>query len=282
MIASIFRPNYSGKSAYLSQVALIVILAQIGSCVPAKSASLIMLDKILSQVTNFESVSYGQSSFFMDASEVARMLMENPGRSLNLIDEFGKGTLEADGMALFAATVRHMLRMTIDSSAFTICATHFAEVLSEPFLPLSNPQLLLFSMEVMTGTEGHRTLAEMSSKAVGNRGESSHVGGNPLEEPYASGKDSSERQGNDDLLRNCVRTYRLLPGSVCQESRALQCALEAGVPKVILQHAAHVRAAVSGSSFIESAIEATCNNERIQGLHDVVRNFLDADFGTEL
>lgn len=272
------RPNYSGKSAYLSQVALIVILAQIGSCVPAKRASLTILETILSQVSNYESVSQGQSSFFMDASEVARMLQNALGRSLNLIDEFGKGTLEADGMALFAATIRYMLRTSVCNATFTVCATHFTEVLSEPILPLSNPRLLLFSMEVMTSIEGHRKLVGGFLNAADNEAGRSHAKGDPIEGPSLTRGDRNERHRIDDFLGNCVRTYRLLSGSVCQESRALQCALEAGVPKFILQHAAHVSAAISGSGVVENAVETASNNERIQILHDVVIDFLNTEF----
>lgn len=231
-------------------------------------------------MSNFESVSYGQSSFFMDASEVARMLRNSPGKSLNLIDEFGKGTLEADGMALFAATIRYMLRASTDCVTFTICATHFAEVLSEPILPLSNPRLLLFSMEVMTCTESYRTLGERFPNAADNEAECSRARADPVERPLVNRRGGNERRGIDDPLSSCVRTYRLLPGSVCQESRALQCALEGGVPKVILQHAAHVSAAIFGCSVIENAVEAASNNERIQVLHDIVLDFLSTDFET--
>ncbi|KAJ5491216.1 hypothetical protein N7539_002783 [Penicillium diatomitis] len=143
-------PNYSGKSVYMKQVALIVFLAQIGSFVPAEKAELGITDKILTRVNRQESVSNVQSTFMGDLQEISLCLKQATGQSLVLIDEFGKGTNEADGIGLVCGVLEHLLEL--ESRPKVIAATHFHEIFENDFLSL-RPGLQLGHMEVKVSEE---------------------------------------------------------------------------------------------------------------------------------
>jgi DNA mismatch repair protein MSH5 len=105
-------PNFSGKSVYLKQVGIIVFLAHIGSFVPAKFAQVGIFDKIFTRISSRETVSVGQSSFFLDCRQMANMINNSTEKSLLLVDEFGKGTNSIDGTAILASTLNDFLRKT--------------------------------------------------------------------------------------------------------------------------------------------------------------------------
>ncbi|KAJ5664349.1 hypothetical protein N7507_005080 [Penicillium longicatenatum] len=138
-------PNYSGKSVYMKQVALIVYLAQIGSFVPADSAELGITDKILTKINTQESVSKIQSTFMSDLQQISLCLKQATSRSLVLIDEFGKGTNESDGIGLACGVFEHLLG--IDDPPKVLAATHYHEIFENDFLAL-RPNLQLGHMEV--------------------------------------------------------------------------------------------------------------------------------------
>lgn len=117
-------PNYSGKSVYLKQVALIVFMAHVGCFVPAKSASIGLTDKILSRVTTRETVSRIQSAFMIDLQQMALALNLATRRSLLIIDEFGKGTDSSDGAGLACAVLEHLLSLG-NRRPKVVAATHF-------------------------------------------------------------------------------------------------------------------------------------------------------------
>lgn len=117
-------PNYSGKSVYLKQVALIIFMAHVGSFVPAKSAKIGLTDKILSRVTTRQTVSRAQSAFMIDLQQVSLALNSATRRSLLIIDEFGKGTDASDGAGLACAVMEHLLSLGIERPK-VIGATHF-------------------------------------------------------------------------------------------------------------------------------------------------------------
>jgi DNA mismatch repair protein MSH5 len=117
-------PNYSGKSVYLKQVALIVFMAHIGSFVPAENATIGLTDKILSRVTTRETVSRAQSAFMIDLQQISLALSLATRRSLLIIDEFGKGTESSDGAGLACAVMEHLLSMKTERPK-VIGATHF-------------------------------------------------------------------------------------------------------------------------------------------------------------
>ena len=120
-------PNMAGKSTYLRQVALIVILAQIGSFVPAQSARVGLIDKIFSRIGASDDLARGQSTFMVEMSETAQILANATSRSLVLLDEVGRGTSTYDGIAI-AWSVAEYLLSTPDRRAKTLFATHYSEL----------------------------------------------------------------------------------------------------------------------------------------------------------
>lgn len=144
-------PNYSGKSVYLKQTALIVYLAHIGSYVPADSAVVGLTDKILTRITTRESVSRNQSAFMIDLQQVALCTTLATHRSLVVIDEFGKGTNSTDGASLACGVFEYFLGL--DSHRPKVLgATHFHEIFENGFLP-PRPELAFGHMEVHVNKE---------------------------------------------------------------------------------------------------------------------------------
>ncbi|KAH1888505.1 hypothetical protein KXW42_000019 [Aspergillus fumigatus] len=138
-------PNYSGKSVYVKQVALNVYLAQVGSFVPAEKAEIGVADKILVKMNSQESVSKIQSTFMNDLQQISFDLKQVTGRSLLLIDEFGKGTNESDGIGLACGILEHLL--SLEDAPKVITATHFHEIFQNGFLQPRH-RLQLGHMEV--------------------------------------------------------------------------------------------------------------------------------------
>lgn len=122
-------PNASGKSIYLKQVALIIYMAQIGSFVPAKSATICLCDKILTRIQTRESVSKTSSSFMIDLNQISIILRNYTERSLVIIDEFGKGTESSNGIGLFCAVLENLVQS--DHCPLIFCATHFHEIFAQ-------------------------------------------------------------------------------------------------------------------------------------------------------
>ncbi|KAF1995853.1 hypothetical protein P154DRAFT_609734 [Amniculicola lignicola CBS 123094] len=144
-------PNYSGKSVYLKQVALIVFMAHVGSFVPAETARIGLTDKILSRVTTRETVSRVQSAFMIDLQQVAIALNLATPRSLLIIDEFGKGTESSDGAGLACAVYEHLLSLG-QNSPKVVAATHFHEIFESGFLK-QRDSLSFGHMEVRVDTD---------------------------------------------------------------------------------------------------------------------------------
>ncbi|KAL5442551.1 hypothetical protein PMIN05_004025 [Paraphaeosphaeria minitans] len=139
-------PNYSGKSVYLKQVALIVYMAHVGSYVPAESARIGLTDRILCRVTTRETVSRTPSAFMIDLQQISQALSLATPRSLLVIDEFGKGTDTSDGAGLACAVFNHLIGLG-NNSPKVIAATHFHEVFENGLLKAS-PSLVLGHMQV--------------------------------------------------------------------------------------------------------------------------------------
>lgn len=117
-------PNYSGKSVYLKQVALIVYMAHIGSFVPAAWAKIGLTDKILTRISTRESVSRIQSAFMIDLQQISLALSLATRRSLLVIDEFGKGTESDDGSGLMCGVLEYLSGLGEESPKI-LAATHF-------------------------------------------------------------------------------------------------------------------------------------------------------------
>ncbi len=124
-LALITGPNMAGKSTYMRQVALISIMAQIGSFVPAKSAHIGVVDKVFTRVGASDDLASGQSTFMLEMNEVAYILTNATDRSLIVYDEIGRGTSTFDGMSIAKAIAEH----TADNiRAKTLFATHYHEL----------------------------------------------------------------------------------------------------------------------------------------------------------
>ncbi len=119
-------PNMAGKSTYMRQVALIALMAQIGSFVPAKEARIGLLDKIFTRVGASDDLASGQSTFMLEMNEVAFILKNATRRSLILYDEIGRGTSTFDGMSIARAVAEYTLSPKI--GAKTLFATHYHEL----------------------------------------------------------------------------------------------------------------------------------------------------------
>ena len=120
-------PNMAGKSTYMRQVALIVLLAQLGSFVPADSAVIGVADKIFTRVGSADDVSGGQSTFMVEMKEVADILNNATSRSLIILDEIGRGTSTFDGLAIAWATTEYICDKE-RIGARTFFATHYHEL----------------------------------------------------------------------------------------------------------------------------------------------------------
>jgi DNA mismatch repair protein MutS len=126
-ILLITGPNMAGKSTYLRQVALIVILAQTGSFVPAEEAEIGCVDRIFTRVGASDDVASGHSTFMVEMVEVSRILAQASPRSLVLLDEVGRGTSTYDGLAIAWSVMEH-LHETPERAARTLFATHYHEL----------------------------------------------------------------------------------------------------------------------------------------------------------
>jgi DNA mismatch repair protein MutS len=118
-------PNMGGKSTYLRQAALIVLMAQMGSFVPARQAKLPLTDRIFTRIGASDNLARGRSTFLVEMSEVAAILHHATPSSLVLLDEVGRGTATFDGLSIAWAVVEHLQRNT---RARTLFATHYHEL----------------------------------------------------------------------------------------------------------------------------------------------------------
>lgn len=120
-------PNMAGKSTYLRQVALIAIMAQIGSYVPATSAEISIIDRVFTRIGASDDLSRGQSTFMVEMVETANILNNATDRSLVILDEIGRGTSTYDGISIAWAVAEHLLTSE-GQQAKTLFATHYWEL----------------------------------------------------------------------------------------------------------------------------------------------------------
>lgn len=182
-IMIITGPNMAGKSALLRQTALITLMAQIGSFVPADSAILGMTDKIFVRVGASDNISSGESTFMVEMNETARIINNASKKSLILLDEIGRGTSTYDGVSIAWALVEY-LHETKVSTAKTLFATHYHELneISKRFDRVKNYNVsvkeidgkIIFMRKLLPGGSNHSFgihVAEMAGmpKSVVNR-----------------------------------------------------------------------------------------------------------------
>jgi DNA mismatch repair protein MutS len=127
LVHIITGPNMSGKSTFLRQVALIVLMAQIGSFVPADLARIGLVDRIFTRIGAQDEIHAGQSTFMVEMVETAAILSQSTGRSLLVLDEVGRGTSTYDGLAIARAVVEH-IHNNPNIRAKTLFATHYHEL----------------------------------------------------------------------------------------------------------------------------------------------------------
>ncbi|MDX9935053.1 MAG: DNA mismatch repair protein MutS, partial [Sphaerochaetaceae bacterium] len=117
-------PNMAGKSTYLRQNALIVVLAQIGSCVPARKARIPLIDKLFCRIGASDNLARGESTFLVEMQEAAFIIRTATDRSFVIMDEIGRGTSTQDGMSIAYAVMRYL----VDKKIKTLFATHYHEL----------------------------------------------------------------------------------------------------------------------------------------------------------
>jgi DNA mismatch repair protein MutS len=163
-------PNMGGKSTYLRQAALLVILAQIGSFVPAKSASLGVVDRIFTRIGAGDDLASGQSTFYVEMAETAAILRRATNRSLLLVDEVGRGTGTIDGLAIAQAICEFLLERET-RGPLTLFATHFHELvaLADRWRLVANFHITAVENTSRGGAPvfSHRVLPGSSSRSFG-------------------------------------------------------------------------------------------------------------------
>jgi DNA mismatch repair protein MutS len=162
-------PNMGGKSTYLRQTALLVVMAQIGSFVPARSAKLGIVDRIFTRIGAGDDLASGQSTFYIEMAEAANILRRATDRSLLLIDEVGRGTGTIDGLAIAQAICEFLLERE-SRAPLALFATHFHELVA---LAERWPLVANFHITAVESSKGgapvfsHRVLPGSSSRSFG-------------------------------------------------------------------------------------------------------------------
>jgi DNA mismatch repair protein MutS len=158
-------PNMAGKSTYIRQVALLTLMAQAGSYVPAREATIGMADRIFARVGASDELSKGQSTFMVEMTETARILHTATRRSLVILDEIGRGTSTYDGLSLAWAIVEHLHD---EIGCRTLFATHYHELTD---LQKSLPRLRNYNVAVKEWQEDviflHKIVEGAADKSYG-------------------------------------------------------------------------------------------------------------------
>jgi DNA mismatch repair protein MutS len=163
-------PNMGGKSTYLRQTGLLVIMAQIGSFVPAKSMELGVVDRIFTRIGAGDDLAAGQSTFYMEMTEAANILRRCTRRSLLLIDEVGRGTGTIDGLAIAQAICEYLLGYD-EQTPMVLFATHFHELcsLAEHWKSVANYHITAVENTARDGAPvfSHRVQPGSTSRSFG-------------------------------------------------------------------------------------------------------------------
>ena len=246
-VGLITGPNCSGKSVYLKTVGLIVYMAALGCFVPATRALVGVCDSIFTRISTIESQATPLSSFAQDLTQMARLLSLHTGRSLCLVDEFGKGTSPADGIALLAAVVQDLASSPQQAKPFCIFALHFTEIFHPRVLPES-VRLAIFPYQMTT-------MSRPAAPAAGIDG----------------GGDSNDEDDDDGP----TPLFKLLPG-VAADSQGIACAHKAGLPQSVVERAKLIRQCVENRVSVPVRPTESLGSRVGTGARDLLREFLQS------
>ncbi|MFN3285438.1 MAG: DNA mismatch repair protein MutS, partial [bacterium] len=217
-IAVVTGPNFAGKSTYLRQNALLVILAQAGCFVPARSARVGLVDRVFTRVGAADDLAGGRSTFLVEMQEVANILRNATPRSLVILDEVGRGTATYDGLSIAWAVVEYL---QAHARPRTLFATHYHELTE-----LAGRLDGVFNLNVLVREEGervvflHRVVEGASDRAYGIH--VAQLAGVPQEVTRRAAELLEELQG---LARK--------EGALARRGRAVQMALPLSVPSEV-------------------------------------------------
>ena len=244
-IAIVTGANSSGKSVFLTQIGTIVFLAQVGSFVPAKSARIGIVDKILSKIRTKESLSNQQSSFELDSRRISRCLSLATERSLVLIDEYGKGTDSTGGPSLYGAIIKSFSQMK--RCPRVIGTTHFHELFKEDILTSKIPGVHFYMTEILLDNEINSSI---------------------------------DNQPADNL--GITFLYRIRDG-ICTDSFGIYCAKICGIKPEIVQRANEIRKVMNeGRDVVEFCGRMTSRElNEFQRRQNIIKRFLSWDLDLE-
>ncbi|KAG1096434.1 hypothetical protein G6F42_018369 [Rhizopus arrhizus] len=238
--------NFSGKSVYLKQVALITYMAHIGSFVPAERATIGITDKVFTRIQTSESVLKPQSAFGFDLQQINRALQNATCQSLIVIDEFGKGTDTSDGSALFCSVLGYFLSKG-DQCPKVIASTHFHDLICKNILSAQDG-ITLSQTEIMS----------QNIQNTENSNEGSH----------------SELVPNKE--DEVVFLYRIVPSNGESKSHGLWCASIAGLPSHTIERAAYLARKFKNMEPIER-IQTEEEEEKYRLLEIIHNDFVSKD-----
>ena len=249
-------PNYSGKSVYQNQVAIIIYMAQVGCFVPAEHCTLGITDKILTRISTTETASKPHSAFMIDLQQVGLALNVCTPRSLIVIDEFGKGTDTCDGAGLMAGVLQHIVELGTETPK-VLAATHFHEIFGLGlFDEATEPGLRHAHMQVRV--DRNHALTEVKGK-------------------------NKQKRGFAQPAEEVTYLYQLQPGRSTL-SYGTQCARMNAIPAPIVKRAADLADAIAkGVDLV-----AMCSGLSEVEMRDLMlaertgRRFLGEDFDQDL
>jgi len=228
-------PNMAGKSVYLRQVGLIILLAQIGSFVPAESAKIGLVDRIFTRVGASDNISAGESTFLVEMQEAANIINNATSKSLILLDEIGRGTSTFDGISI-AWAITEYLHENPEISAKTLFATHYHELneMSEIFPKIKNYKVevreyedkVIFLHKVSSGRADHSYGIQVAQMAglplfVTNRAKEilENLEGKELT-PYEIKKEKLSKLKQDDV--NQLRLFEIKDDKLRNELKDIE------------------------------------------------------------
>ncbi|KAB8291251.1 hypothetical protein EYC80_009938 [Monilinia laxa] len=254
-------PNYSGKSVYLKQTALIVYLAHIGSYVPAEKAVIGLTDKILTRITTRESVSRNQSAFMIDMQQIALCTTLATHRSLVVVDEFGKGTNSTDGAGLACGVFEYFLGLG-SRRPKVLGATHFHEIFENGFLS-PRPELAFGHMEVHVNKQVERAGDQVTYLYNFVLGRSTSSFGTTC--AAMNGIDSAIVERAEDLILLAARGEDLMEALAANMSEKDAQDLE--------------DAEMIGRRFLKQNFPLSGSNNAVIDVRSILRNILDVKNG---